>query len=69
MRIEFDRMCSTERRHDSLILMDCHDRVLATRSGRDPPDWSPDIVVIGYCLFLILHFMFSIFFLILNYFR
>jgi len=33
LRIEFDRRCSTERRHDPLTIMDSGGRNLTTRSG------------------------------------
>ena len=34
LRIEFDRRCSTERRHDPLTIMDNSGRPLSIRSGR-----------------------------------
>ena len=33
LQVEFDRMCSTERNHDPLIIMDSQGRHLSTRSG------------------------------------
>ena len=33
LRIEFNRNCSTERRHDPLTIMDSTGRTIATRSG------------------------------------
>lgn len=33
LRIEFDRQCSTERRHDPLTIMDGANRVVSVRSG------------------------------------
>lgn len=39
--MEFDPQCSTERRHDLLMIMDCTGRVIACLSGRDPSDWGP----------------------------
>ena len=33
MRVEFDRRCSTERRHDPLTIMDGAGRTLSVRSG------------------------------------
>ena len=34
LRIEFDRRCSTERRHDPLTIMDSAGRNLTVRSGK-----------------------------------
>ena len=39
LRIEFDRQCSTERRHDPLTISDATGRIVAIRSGRDWTDW------------------------------
>ena len=47
LRIEFDRQCSTERRHDPLTITDVTGRVVAIRSGRDWTDWSPELRVQG----------------------
>eukprot|EP00118_Oscarella_pearsei_P022140 m.252836 g.252836 ORF g.252836 m.252836 type:complete len:3992 (+) comp40356_c1_seq2:177-12152(+) len=47
LRIEFDRQCSTERRHDMLEIADGAGRHLATRSGREWSDWSVEIIVPG----------------------
>jgi hypothetical protein len=47
LRVEFDRACSTERRHDPLSLMDAAGRVVAVRSGREWADWSPELRVGG----------------------
>jgi len=33
LRVEFDRQCSTERRHDPLTLMDSCGRIVSVRSG------------------------------------
>jgi len=33
LRIEFDRQCSTERRHDPLTVMDGANRIVSVRSG------------------------------------
>ena len=33
LRVEFDRRCSTERRHDPLTIMDGTGRTVAVRSG------------------------------------
>lgn len=34
LRVEFDRQCSTERRHDPLTVMDGVNRIVSVRSGR-----------------------------------
>ncbi|KAK9747381.1 Regulator of chromosome condensation (RCC1) repeat [Popillia japonica] len=47
LRIEFDRRCSTERRHDPLTITDGSGKVLATRSGREWADWSADLRIPG----------------------
>ena len=47
LRIEFDRQCSTERRHDPLTIMDATGRIVTIRSGRDWSDWSPEVRVPG----------------------
>ena len=33
LRVEFDRQCSTEKRHDPLIIMDSTGRTVSVRSG------------------------------------
>lgn len=33
LRVEFDRQCSTERRHDPLTVMDGANRIVSVRSG------------------------------------
>jgi len=51
LRIEFDRLCSTEKRHDPLTLMDGAGRIVAIRSGRDwSADWSQEVRVQGWAL-------------------
>ena len=45
--VSFDPRCSTERRHDILVIKDGGGAVIALRSGRDPADWSQNIRVIG----------------------
>lgn len=35
LRIEFDRQCSTERRHDPLTIMDGANRIVSVRSGKN----------------------------------
>lgn len=47
LRIEFDRQCSTERRHDPLTLMDGSGRIISIRSGREWIDWSQELRVMG----------------------
>ncbi|CAH1964040.1 unnamed protein product [Acanthoscelides obtectus] len=47
LRVEFDRRCSTERRHDPLQIMDGSGRIIATRSGREWSDWSSELRVPG----------------------
>ncbi|XP_078045783.1 E3 ubiquitin-protein ligase HERC2 [Augochlora pura] len=40
LRVEFDRRCSTERRHDPLAFMDTNNRVIAVKSGREYSEWA-----------------------------
>ena len=47
LRVEFDRLCSTEKRHDPLTLMDGVGRIVAIRSGRDWADWSQEVRIQG----------------------
>lgn len=47
LRVEFDRRCSTERRHDPLQITDGTGRVVATRSGREWSDWSAELRIPG----------------------
>ncbi|XP_049844846.1 E3 ubiquitin-protein ligase HERC2 [Schistocerca gregaria] len=47
LRVEFDRKCSTERRHDPLTIMDGTGKTVAVRSGREWSDWSPEIRITG----------------------
>ena len=47
LRVEFDRQCSTERRHDPLTIMDGTGRIVSIRSGREWSDWSPELRVTG----------------------
>ena len=47
LRIEFDRQCSTERRHDPLTISDATGRIVAIRSGRDWTDWGAELRVQG----------------------
>lgn len=47
LKLEFDRQCSTERRHDPLTIMDGSGRVIATRSGREWSEWATEIRITG----------------------
>ncbi|KAL2717183.1 E3 ubiquitin-protein ligase HERC2 [Vespula squamosa] len=47
LRVEFDRQCSTERRHDPLTIMDSNGRVVAIRSGREWSEWATEIRIQG----------------------
>ncbi|XP_015429351.1 PREDICTED: LOW QUALITY PROTEIN: E3 ubiquitin-protein ligase HERC2 [Dufourea novaeangliae] len=47
LRVEFDRRCSTERRHDPLAFMDSNNRVLAVKSGREWSEWAGEIRIPG----------------------
>ena len=47
LRVEFDRQCSTERRHDPLTIMDGTGRTVSIRSGREWSDWSTEIRITG----------------------
>lgn len=47
LRVEFDRRCSTERRHDPLTMMDCAGRTVSVRSGREWSDWSAELRMQG----------------------
>ncbi|XP_068082847.1 E3 ubiquitin-protein ligase HERC2 [Anabrus simplex] len=47
LRVEFDRMSSTERRHDPLTIMDGTGRTVSVRSGREWSEWSPEIRITG----------------------
>uniref|UniRef100_A0A2C9K806 HECT-type E3 ubiquitin transferase n=1 Tax=Biomphalaria glabrata TaxID=6526 RepID=A0A2C9K806_BIOGL len=47
LRVEFDRHCSTERRHDPLTIMDATGRTVAVRSGREWSDWFQELRIPG----------------------
>ncbi|XP_020288916.1 E3 ubiquitin-protein ligase HERC2 isoform X1 [Pseudomyrmex gracilis] len=47
LRVEFDRQCSTEKRHDPLTIMDGSGRLVAVRSGKEWTDWGPEITIQG----------------------
>lgn len=47
LRVEFDRQCSTERRHDPLTIMDSTGRIVSVRSGREWSEWSCELRISG----------------------
>ncbi|KAL3879973.1 hypothetical protein ACJMK2_032247, partial [Sinanodonta woodiana] len=47
LRVEFDRRCSTERRHDPLTIIDGSGRTISVRSGREWSDWSQELRIPG----------------------
>lgn len=47
LRIEFDRQCSTERKHDPLTIIDGAGKIICTRSGREWSDWSTEVRISG----------------------
>lgn len=47
LKVEFDKQCSTERRHDPLTIMDSTGRVVSVRSGRQWSDWSSELRMSG----------------------
>jgi E3 ubiquitin-protein ligase HERC2 len=47
LRVEFDRRCSTEKRHDPLTIMDSTGRTISVRSGREWSDWSAELRISG----------------------
>ncbi|XP_023713900.1 E3 ubiquitin-protein ligase HERC2 [Cryptotermes secundus] len=47
LRVEFDRQCSTERRHDPMTIIDGTGRTVSIRSGREWSDWSTEIRITG----------------------
>lgn len=47
LRVEFDRLCSTERRHDPLTITDGSGRMVAVRSGREWNDWCQELHIPG----------------------
>ncbi|GIY42321.1 e3 ubiquitin-protein ligase HERC2, partial [Caerostris extrusa] len=47
LRVEFDRQCSTERRHDPLTILDGTGKIIAIRSGREWPEWCTDLHIPG----------------------
>jgi E3 ubiquitin-protein ligase HERC2 len=47
LRVEFDRRCSTEKRHDPLTIMDSAGRAISVRSGREWSDWSAELRISG----------------------
>lgn len=55
LRVEFDRQCSTERRHDPLTIMDHTGKTVAVKCGREWSEWSAPLLIPGriYCLVFI----------------
>ncbi|XP_075230176.1 E3 ubiquitin-protein ligase HERC2-like isoform X1 [Lycorma delicatula] len=47
LRVEFDRQCSTERRHDPLTIMDSAGKTVAVKCGREWSDWSAPLLIPG----------------------
>ncbi|GFT97548.1 e3 ubiquitin-protein ligase HERC2 [Nephila pilipes] len=47
LRVEFDRQCSTERRHDPLTILDGTGKIIVIRSGREWPEWCTDLHIPG----------------------
>lgn len=47
LRLEFDTNCSTEKRNDPLVIFDGAGRIVATRSGRELAQWTPEIRIPG----------------------
>ncbi|EDV24531.1 uncharacterized protein TRIADDRAFT_56425 [Trichoplax adhaerens] len=47
LRVEFDRRCGTDSRHDLLTILDQNDNILSARSGRDGNDWLSELRVPG----------------------
>ena len=47
LRVEFDRQCSTERKHDPLTISDGSGRVVAIKSGRDWSEWGTELRIEG----------------------
>ncbi|KAG8288256.1 E3 ubiquitin-protein ligase herc2 [Homalodisca vitripennis] len=47
LRVEFDRQCSTERRHDPLCIMDGSGKTICVKSGRDWSDWCSPAIIHG----------------------
>ncbi|CAB3375688.1 Hypothetical predicted protein [Cloeon dipterum] len=47
LRVEFDRRCSTEKRHDPLNIMDPNGKTISVRSGREWSDWSAELRIPG----------------------
>ena len=45
--VTFDPRCSSERKHDVLVIKDGGGAVITVRSGRETTDWSQEVRVIG----------------------
>lgn len=53
LRVEFDRQCSTERRHDPLTIMDSAGKTVAVKCGREWSDWSAPLLIPGNLIFIL----------------
>ncbi|XP_043274810.1 E3 ubiquitin-protein ligase HERC2 isoform X2 [Venturia canescens] len=47
LRVEFDRQCSTEKKHDPLTIMDGAGHVVSIRSGMEWSEWAVEIRIQG----------------------
>ena len=47
LRVEFDRQCSTEKRHDPLTIMDAAGHIISIRSGMEWSEWAAEIRIQG----------------------
>lgn len=47
LHVEFDKQCSTELRHDPLVIMDGSGKTVTVRSGREWTDWSSELHIKG----------------------
>lgn len=45
--VSFDPRCSTEKRHDVLVIKDGGGAAITVRSGRDAGDWSQEVRIMG----------------------
>lgn len=55
LRVEFDRQCSTERRHDPLCIMDEIGKTICIKSGRDWSDWCAPAIIHGIAIVFLMH--------------
>lgn len=51
LRVEFDRHCGTDSRHDLLTILDQNDNIISARSGREGSDWLSELRVTGGTIF------------------